>query len=104
MMGDVPGVAASNPDSRLSIFLARFDLPEFNSLPTCHFHSFGSSYNNFLCFFVPVEGLPLLEGLLKSHGDFTNGFRGGVFLEQYPDGAAVCCTDFFERFFYRLLI
>ena len=80
MMGDVPGVAASNPDSRLSIFLARFDLPEFNSLPTCHFHSFGSSYNNFLCFFVPVEGLPLLKRLLKNHGDFTSGFRGGVFL------------------------
>ena len=80
MMGDVPGVAASNPDSRLSIFLARFDLPEFNSLPACHFHSFGSSYNNFLCFFVPVEGLPLLKRLLKNHGDFTSGFRGGVFL------------------------
>ena len=80
MMGDVPGVAASNPDSRLSIFLARFDLPEFNSLPACHFHSFGSSYNNFLCFFVPMEGLPLLKRLLKNHGDFTSGFRGGVFL------------------------
>ena len=29
---------------------------------------------------MPMEGLPLLEGLLKSHGDFTSGFRGGVFL------------------------
>ena len=104
MMGDVPRVAASDPDSRLSIFLARFDLLEFNSLPTSRFHSFGSSYSRFLHFSVPVEGLPLLEGLLKSHGDFTSGFRGGVFLGQYPDGAAVCCTDFFERFFYRLLI
>ena len=27
-----------------------------------------------------MEGLPLLEGLLKRHGDFTSGFRGGVFL------------------------
>ena len=29
---------------------------------------------------MPVEGLPLLEGLVKSHGDFTLGFKGGVFL------------------------
>ena len=27
-----------------------------------------------------AEGLPLLEGLFKAHGDFTSGFRGGVFL------------------------
>ena len=27
-----------------------------------------------------VEGLPLLEGLLKIHGDFTSGFKGGLFL------------------------
>ena len=27
-----------------------------------------------------VEGLPLLEGLFKTHGDFTSRFRGGVFL------------------------
>ena len=27
-----------------------------------------------------VEGLPLLEELFKVHGDFTNGFKGGVFL------------------------
>ena len=27
-----------------------------------------------------MEGLPLLESLLKSHGDFTSGFRGGIFL------------------------
>ena len=80
MMGDVPRVAALDLDSRLSIFLAHFDLMEFNSLPTSHFHSFGSSYGSFLHFSVPVEGLPLLEGLLKSHGDFTSGFRGGVFL------------------------
>ena len=29
---------------------------------------------------MPVDGLPLLEGLFKSHRDFTSGFRGGVFL------------------------
>ena len=80
MMGDVLGVATSDLDSRLSIFLARFDLLEFNSLPVSHLHSFGSSYGSFLHFSVPVEGLPLLKGLLKSHGDFTSGFRGGVFL------------------------
>ena len=80
MMGDVPRVATSDPDSRLSIFLACFDLLEFNSLPASHFHSFGSSYGTFLRFFVLVEGLSLLEGLFKSHGDFTSGFRGGVFL------------------------
>ena len=79
-MGDASGVAAPDLDSRLSSFLARFDLMEFNSLPASHFYSFGSSYGSFLHFSVPVEGLPLLESLLKSHGDFTSGFKGGVFL------------------------
>ena len=82
MMGDAPGVAASDLDSRLSIFLARFDLLEFNSLPASHFHSFGSSYGSFLCFSMPVEGSSLLERLLTSHGDFTSGFKGGVFLDN----------------------
>ena len=80
MMGDAPGVASLDPDSRLSIFLAHFDLLKFNSLPASDFHFFGFSYSSFLHFFVLVEGLPLLEGLLKSHGDFTSGFRGGAFL------------------------
>ena len=79
-MRDVSGMAAPDLDSRLSSFLARFDLLEFNSLPANHFYSFGSSYGSFLRFSVLVEGLPLLESLLKSHGDFTSGFRGGVFL------------------------
>ncbi|XP_050259943.1 uncharacterized protein LOC126705024 [Quercus robur] len=79
-MGDASKVAASDLDSKLSSFLARFDLLEFNSLPASHFHVFGSSYGSFLRFSVPVEGLPLLESLLKSHGDFTSGFRGGIFL------------------------
>ena len=43
VMGDVPGVAALDLDSRLSTFLARFDLMEFNSLHSSHFYSFGSS-------------------------------------------------------------
>ena len=73
-------MAASDLDSRLSSFLARFDLLEFNSLPASHFYVFGSSYGSFLRFSVPVEGLPLLESLLKSHEDFTSGFRGGIFL------------------------
>ena len=73
-------MAALDLDSRLSSFLARFDLLEFNSLPTSHFYSFGSSYGSFLRFSVPVESLPLLESLLKSHGEFTSGFKGGVFL------------------------
>ena len=80
MMGDAPGVAALDLDSRLSSFLARFDLMEFNSLPASHFYSFGSSYDSFLRFSVLVEGLPLLESLLKSYRDFTSGLRGGVFL------------------------
>ena len=80
IMGDVPGVAALDLDLRLSIFFARFDLIEFNSLPASHFYSFRSSYGSFLHFSVPVEGLSLLESLLKSHGDFTSGFRGSVFL------------------------
>ena len=80
MIGDVPRVAALDFDSRLSTFLARFDLMEFNSLPASHFYSFGSSYGSFLLCFVPVKGLPLLESLLKGHGDFTSGFGEGVFL------------------------
>ena len=43
VMGDVPGVVALDLDSRLSTFLAHFDLMEFNSLPASHFYSFGSS-------------------------------------------------------------
>ena len=73
-------MAISDPNSGLYAFLACFDLLEFNSLPASHFHHFGPSYGNFLHFSVPVEGLPLLEGLFKVHGDFTSGFRGGVFL------------------------
>ena len=79
-MGDAPGVAAPDLDLMLSSFLACLDLMEFNSLPASHFYSFGSSYSSFLHFSVPVEGLLLLESLLKSYGDFTSGFRGGVFL------------------------
>ena len=79
-MGEAPGVATLDPASRLPTFLAHFDLLEFNGLPTSHFHHFGPSYDSFLLFFMPVEGLPLLEGLFKSHGDFTSGFKGGVFL------------------------
>ena len=79
-MGETPGVAVVDIASRLPTFLARFDLLEYNSLPACHFHHFGPSYGSFLRFSVPMEGLPLLEGLFKRHGDFTSGFRGGVFL------------------------
>ena len=79
-MGDASGVATPDLDSRLSSFVAHFDFLEFNSLPASHFYSFGSSYGSFLRFSVPVEGLPLLESLLKSHEDFTSGFKGGVFL------------------------
>ena len=90
-MGDASRVAASDLDSRLSSFLAHFDLMEFNSLPASHFYSFGSSYGSFLRFSVPVEGLPLLESLLKSHGDFTSGLRGGVFLGNILMECYVLC-------------
>ena len=79
-MGEAPGVVALDPALRLPTFLARFDLLEFNNLPASHFHHFGPSYGNFLHFSVTVEGLSLLKGLFKSHGDFTSGFRRGVFL------------------------
>ena len=77
-MGDALGVAAPDLDLRLSSFLAHFGLMEFNSLSASHFYSFRSSYGSFLHFSVPIEGLLLLESLLKSHGDFTSGFRGEV--------------------------
>nr|XP_023925725.1 uncharacterized protein LOC112037148 [Quercus suber] len=79
-MGEALKVNVSDSGSGLPAFLACFDLLEFNSLPVSHFHRFGPPFGNFLRFSVPVEGLPLLEGLFKTHGDFTSGFRGGVFL------------------------
>ena len=83
-MGKTSGVATLDPASGLPTFLARFDLLEFNSVLASHFHYFGSSYGSFLRFYMPMEGLLLLEGLFKRHGDFTGGFRGGVFLENIP--------------------
>ena len=79
-MEEALGVTVSDPRSGLTAFLSYFDSLEFNSLLTSHFHSFGPSFSNFLRFSVLVEGLPLLEGLFKTYGDFTSGFRGGVFL------------------------
>ena len=73
-MEEAPGVTISDPNSGLPAFL------EFNSLLASHYHSFGPPFGHFLRFSVPVKGLPLLEGLFKIHGDFTNGFKGGVFL------------------------
>ncbi|XP_023893411.2 uncharacterized protein LOC112005397 [Quercus suber] len=79
-MGEAPEVIVSDHGFELPAFLARFDLLVFNSLPASHFHRFGPPFSNFLCFSVPMEGLPLLEWLFKIHEDFTSGFRGGVFL------------------------
>ena len=79
-MGEPQKVTISDPGSGLPAFLARFDLLKFKSLPASHFYRFGPPYGNFLRFSLPVESLPLLEGLFKIHGDFTSGFRGGVFL------------------------
>ena len=73
-------MTVSDLHSGLLAFLTHFDSLEFNSLPTSHFHRFGPHFVSFLRFFVPAVGLSLLKGLLKVHGDFTNGFRGGVFL------------------------
>ena len=103
-MGKTSGVATLDPASGLPTFLARFDLLEFNSVLASHFHYFGSSYGSFLRFYMPMEGLLLLEGLFKRHGDFTSGFRGGVFFGKHSNGATVCHADFLERFFVRLLI
>ena len=69
-----------DPSSGLLAFLIRFDSLEFNSLLASHIHCFGPPFVSFLRFSVPAEGLPLLEGLFKNHGDFTSRFRGGMFL------------------------
>ena len=79
-MEEAPEMAVSGLISGLSTFLARFDSLEFNSPPASHFHHFGPPFGNFLRFFVLAEGLPLLEGLFKTHEDFTSRFKGGVFL------------------------
>lgn len=73
-------MTVSDPGSNFSTFLAHFDSMESNSLPVSHFHRFGPPFGSILRFFVPVEGLPLLEGLFKAHGDFTSGFKGGILL------------------------
>ena len=79
-MEEALGMVVLDPSSRLPAFLARFDSLEFNNLLTSHFNCFRPPFVSFLRFFVPLEGLPLLEGLFKAHGDFTSGFKGGVFL------------------------
>ena len=66
-------MTVSNPHSGLPTFLTRFDSLEFKSLPTSHFHRFGRPFVNFLRFSVLVEGLPLLEGLLKVTGTSLMG-------------------------------
>ena len=79
-IGEAPEVTIPDSSLGLPAFLAHFDLLEFNSLLASHFHHFGPSFGNFLHFSMLVEGLPLLEGLFKAHGNFTSGFRRGVFL------------------------
>ena len=69
-----------DPNSGLLTFFTRFESLEFNNLPASHFHHFGPSFVKFLRFSVLTEGLLLLKELLRVHGDFTSGFRGGVFL------------------------
>ncbi|KAK9986777.1 hypothetical protein SO802_031728 [Lithocarpus litseifolius] len=83
-MGEAPEMAISDPSSGFPAFLARFGSLEFNSLPASHFHRFRPPFGSFLHFSVPVEGFPLLEELFKAHGDFTSGFRGGIFLDNIP--------------------
>ena len=79
-MDEAPKMTISDPSLGLPAFLVRFDSLEFNSLLASYFHRFGPPFGNFLRFSVLVEGLPLLEGLFKAYGDFTSGFRRGVFL------------------------
>ena len=79
-MGEALEVTISDSSLGLPAFQDRFNLLEFNSLPASHFYRFRPPFGNFLRFFMPVEGLPLLERLFKTNGDFTSGFRGGVFL------------------------
>ena len=79
-MKEAPRMVVSNLGSRLLTFLSRFDSLGFNSLPASHFHRFRPPFGSFLRFSMLAKGLPLLEGLFKAHGDFTSGFKEGVFL------------------------
>ena len=79
-MGDPSCATIVDPSAGLPAFLPRFDLLEFNILPVVYFCHFGASYSSFLHFSMPIKGLPLLEELLKVHGDFIARFRRGVFL------------------------
>lgn len=80
VMEEASKITITDLGSRLPAFLTRFNSLDFNNLLASHFHRFGPPCTNFLRFSVLVEGLPLLEGLFKVHGDFTSEFRGGVFL------------------------
>ena len=82
MMEEALKMAVLDPSSGLPAFLTHFDSLEFNSLSVSHFHCFGPPFVNFLRFSMLAEGLALLEGLLRVHGDFNNGFKGGVFLRN----------------------
>ena len=79
-MGEALEMTILDPGLGLPAFLTCFDSLEFNNLLASHFHRFRPPFASFLRFSVPAEGLPLLEGLFKVHGDFTSGFRGGVLL------------------------
>ena len=72
-------MTVSDLGAGIPTFLTRFDSLEFNSLLISHFYRFGPPCASFLRFFVLAEGLPLLEGLLRVYGDFTNRFKGDVF-------------------------
>ena len=77
-MEEAPRMTVSDPGLGLPAFLSHFDSLEFNSLLASHFHRFGPLLGNFLRFFVLVEGLPLLEGLFKTHEDFTRDRKSVV--------------------------
>ena len=77
-MGEASEVTVSDSGSRFHVFLAHFDLLEFNSLLASHFHRFGPPFGNFLRFSMSVKGLALLKGLFKTHEDFTKIGRAHV--------------------------
>ena len=96
-MEEAPEMTILDPGLGFPAFLARFDSLEFNILLVSHFHRFGPHFGNFLRFSIPVEGLPLLQGLFKIHRDFTSGLKGGVFLVNILM-ELFCYVDFLKGF------
>uniref|UniRef100_A0A2N9IYJ5 Uncharacterized protein n=1 Tax=Fagus sylvatica TaxID=28930 RepID=A0A2N9IYJ5_FAGSY len=64
--------------AELVLFMEKFDKEEYNGQPPEHFWIWTGSFDDFIQFKVPSEGLPLLIQLKERYGDFMAGFQFGA--------------------------